>query len=132
MRRKYLDNLPNIERWDVRSEQKSVRELHKKECEIYGFDSRECYRMDLSFVSWLYERVSMFRDMTSHRDDLHHVLLEYIGHLISQAALIDILLRRCRHCLTDYKDKRLSEEYYADIDECIRIWSILIPTMWLD
>ncbi len=132
MRRKYLDELPNIERWDVPARSKTVREMHAKERQVYGFDSRECYRMDLSFIAWLYERVSMYRDMTSYRDDLHHVILEYNGCRISQAALIDILLKRCRHCLAKCDDKRLTESYYNDLDECIRIWAVLMPAMWLD
>lgn len=132
MKRKYLDLLPDIERWDVPGDNRNIREIHLQERKTYGFDSRECYRMDLSFISWLYERVSMYRDMTTHRDDLHHVLLEYNGHMISQASLIDVLLKRCRHCLKDYKDKRLSPAYYQDLDECIRIWGILMPAMWLE
>ena len=132
MRRKYLDSLSNIERWDVPARSKMMREMHAKERHEYGFDSRECYRMDLSFITWLYERVSMYRDMTSHRDDLHHVILEYNGHNISQASLIDILLKRCKHCLAKCDDKRLTKSYYDDLDECIRIWAVLMPAMWLD
>ena len=74
----------------------------------------------------------MYRDMTSHRDDLHHVILEYKGHNISQASLIDILLKRCKHCLAKCDGKRLTKSYYDDLDECIRIWAVLMPAMWLD
>lgn len=132
MKRKYLDSLPNIERWDVPEQNKTIREMHAEERKTYGFDSRECYHMDLSFVSWLYERVSMYRDMTAHREDLHHVLLQYNGHMISQMALIDILLKQCKRCLKDCKNKRLSKSYYKDLDECIRIWAVLMPAMWIE
>lgn len=132
MKRKYLDSLPNIERWDVPAQNKTIRAMHADERKTYGFDSRECYHMDLSFVSWLYERVSMYRDMTAHREDLHHVLLQYNGHMVSQMALIDILLKQCKLCLKDCKNKRLSTSYYKDLDECIRIWAVLMPAMWIE
>lgn len=132
MSRKYLDSLSNIERWDVPASDKMMREVYLQQRKSYGFDSRECYRMDLSFISWLYERVSMFRDMTSNRDDLHHVMLQYNGHTVSQIALIDTLLKRCKQCLLDYHGKRMSPNYYTDLDECIRIWSVLLPAMWME
>lgn len=132
MGRKYLDSLSNIERWDVPATDKRMRESHLQERQIYGFDSRECHRMDLSFISWLYERVSMYRDITCYRDDLHQVMLQYDGHAISQVALMDALLKRCKRCLLDYHGKRMSTTYYDDLTECIRIWSVLLPAMWLE
>ena len=63
MRQKYLNKLSNIERWAVSAAKKSIREMHTKERSEFGFDSHECYRMDLPFITWLYERVYI---ATSH------------------------------------------------------------------
>lgn len=132
MARKYLDELPNIERWDVVPTTREEREKQLSERKTYGFDSREIKRMDVSFLNWLYERVSMFQAITSHRDDLHHVMLEYNGQLYSQAALISLLLKRCKHCMMSAENKRLHNAYYDDLHECLCLWSVLMPAMWIE
>ena len=132
MARKYLDELSNIERWDNIPTTREERERQHNERKIYGFDSREIVRMDVSFLNWLYERVSMFQAVTSHRDDLHHVKLEYNGQIYSQAALISLLLKRCKHCMAAVETKRLHSAYYNDLNECLCLWSVLMPAMWLE
>lgn len=132
MARKYLDELHNIERWDTIPETREARERHHQERKIYGFDSREVARMDVSFLNWLYERVSMYQAVTFHRDDLHHVMLEYNGQMYSQSALIALLLKRCKHCMMAADNKRLHNAYYKDLQECVYLWGILLPAMWLE
>ena len=61
MKRKYLDEIGFVERPDMwGSDNKKRNADWQKEREKYGFDSRETWSMDVTFVCWLYERLKMF------------------------------------------------------------------------
>lgn len=63
MKRKYLDEIGFVERpdmWDADNKERNVG--WQKEREEYGFDSRETWSIDITFVCWLYERLRMFID----------------------------------------------------------------------
>jgi hypothetical protein len=48
----------------------------RKERRQYGFDSRETWNLDRTFVEWLYARLMMYLEHTTHNLDFHKSVFE--------------------------------------------------------
>lgn len=122
MSRKYLDDINIVPYFDEK-EDSERGELFEKNKEIYGFDERETWNLDYSFVVWLYERVSRYRDVAQNVIDLKFRKFEYNGEIKTQMEMINILLDKCK-CYIE------SDNIYSDCLEIVDIWRLIINAMW--
>ena len=102
----------------------------KKEREIYGFDGRECWNLDRTFLEWLYSR------FMKYKEDADKMIVlsgpgsrdfEYKGRTIDQAEAIDIVLNECKTLLLD-NNYSMSNKYLSK--ETMILLGELMPCMW--
>lgn len=98
----------------------------KKDYKKYGFDSRETWSLDYTFVLWLYQRVKMYNDITNNIIDKNHHKFNYREKEYSQQEMINILLNKCEKYIKDDKED-LKNELVKEITD---IWGIIILSMW--
>ncbi len=100
----------------------------KKQREKYGFDERETWNLDYTFITWVYERFSMYKDIGSEVVDLEYHKFTVEGKEYTQLQLINIILELCEFLLKN--DDSWKEEYYAVYSELLKLFSVIIPAMW--
>jgi hypothetical protein len=98
-------------------------EKQRKEC---GFDSRECWNLDHTFIEWLYCHLCMYKEDTNDRVNLtfHKFIFEHKE--ITQEEAIDIIIDACK----DYLTKEESEEIFIKTQKAVHLWAIIFPAMW--
>jgi hypothetical protein len=122
MNRKYLDEIGFTDRpdlWNPNDQRQEAWELQRNK---YGFDEREIWSVDLTFLCWLYERLMFYRQHAAFDFNYHQI--EYKGKIYTQGELIDEMIRR----LENYFQH--SAEYDEDVDEVAFMWAGIMPLMW--
>lgn len=122
MNRKYLDEIRFIDRpdlWNPNDRRQEAWELQRNK---YGFDEREIWSMDLTFLCWLYERLMFYRQHAAFDFNYHQI--EYKGKIYTQGELIDEMIRRLENYF------KHSAEYDEDVDEVAFMWAGIMPLMW--
>ena len=122
MNRKYLDEIRFIDRpdlWNPNDQRQEAWELQRNK---YGFDEREIWSMDLTFLCWLYERLMFYRQHAAFDFNYHQI--EYKGKIYTQGELIDEMIRRLENYF------KHSAEYDEDVDEVAFMWAGIMPLMW--
>lgn len=102
----------------------------KKERKKYGFDTRDTWNLDYTFLLWLYEHLKLFLkctdgfvDLTYHQikiDDCMKNLREWILECIAMLEEV----------LPVYDKSPKDEEIYKKTDRVMQIWSKIYPHMW--
>lgn len=125
---KYLDDLgiPIIEygtNFCNRSDKRWKK--WRREREEYGFDERECWNLDTTFVEWLYSHFMKYAEDSRKVVNLEYLKFEYQGNLITQAEAINTVCEACKEYLTsDFLDRTfLSKDIMMLITD-------LMPAMW--
>lgn len=108
------DNDPRNEKW-------------AKEREEYGFDSRETWNLDRTFIEWIYTRVSMYKEHASKIVDLNFHKILYGDSEITQMEAIDKILELAAQALTENSNENL---YFSNLKEICVIWTNLVYHMW--
>lgn len=122
MNRKYLDEIRFFDRpdlWNPNDQRQEAWELQRNK---YGFDEREIWSMDLTFLCWLYERLMFYRQHAAFDFNYHQI--EYKGKIYTQGELIDEMIRRLENYF------KHSAEYDEDVDEVAFMWAGIMPLMW--
>lgn len=104
------DNHPRQERW-------------AKEREEYGFDSRECWNLDQTFIEWIYTRVKNYKQYACV--DLSFHKFNYKGGEITQGQIIDKILELAEEILVGNDEVR-----YENSREICDLWKEVLPYMW--
>jgi hypothetical protein len=131
MNRKYIDDLgikyENTPQGG--NPQDKRQERWKKEREIYGFDERETWSLDYSLELWLYERLSMFNEITEGTINKTFHKFIYKDKEITQQDCIDMILENLKYILTEdeYKDREL---YYNSKQEIYEILALCHNSLW--
>ena len=98
----------------------------KKQQKKYGFDSRECWNLNNTFVEWLYSRLCMYKKEASKIIDLTYHTFEWNNETITLLQAIDLILEVCKeHLTTEFLDKD-----YTKIQEIMPLWGMILPYMW--
>ena len=141
-RNKYLDDLGiPIDKYGTNfiPDTDKRNEDWKKERELYGFDSRECWNLDSTFIQWLYSHLMMyFKDAAI---DLNYHTFEFDGKEYIQKEAIEFILERLKNNLvynyTDDKynlniDERINKEkeIYKGVYDAIRMWAEIYSACW--
>ena len=98
----------------------------KAEQEEYGFDNRETWNLDTTFIEWVYTRVMMFKECADKTVDLSYHKIVYKGEEITQIQAMDKLLELAKQYLTNDDD----ELRYSNAREICDLWKELMPYMW--
>lgn len=122
MKRKYLDDLEFTNRPDLWNPNDGRQDGWKQQRDTYGFDEREIWSMDLTFLCWLYERLKFFREYAALDLDYHKI--DYKGTIYTQGELIDKMIE----LLENYFNN--SDKYAKEVDEVAFMWAVIMPFMW--
>lgn len=130
MGRKYLDDIGEDYSWVWKPEGSERDETFERECEIYGFDSRETWSLDYVFYMWLYERLKMFVEYAGEIVNLNFHKFIYKEKEYTQLELINMMIERLEFYFKKGDSFDLSEEEYEFIKEIGEIWALVLPAMW--
>lgn len=122
MERKYLDDLPFTDRPDLWNPNDGRQDEWKQQRDIYGFDEREIWSMDLTFFCWLYERLKFYKECASF--DLNYHQIDYKGVIYTQGELIDEMIK----LLENYFNA--PSKYDKEVNEVAFMWATIMPLMW--
>lgn len=112
---------------------------HLMERRVYGMDSRETYNLDITFMEWLYTRLSMYKKKAGQVIDLSFTKFEYGGKEYTLEELIDKILRLCKfyfknsiHVEKSNIEKIGECEKLADeaMQKATRIFALILPALW--
>ena len=143
-RNKYLDDLGiPIDKYGTNftSDTDSRNENWKKEREIYGFDSRECWNLDNTFIQWLYSHLMMYLEDATSVINLEYHKFKFDGKTYTQKEAIDFILKRLKDSLIySYVDKSYDlnvnkrinkeEEIENGVYDAIRMWAEIYGACW--
>lgn len=102
----------------------------QEERKQYGFDSRECWSLDQTFIEWLYSHFMKYKedaDKTIVLSGPNSNHFDYKGENIDHLQAINIICDNCKMLLTD-KNTVLEGKFF-DKDTWILLGQ-LMPCMW--
>ena len=112
------DNDDRKSRWD-------------KQQELYGFDERETWALQTTFVEWLYSHLKMYLDIGGKVVDLDFYTFEYKSEQYTQRKCIEIILSACEKFL------KAEDPFWDDDDsivrdmmDAIKLFADMFPAMW--
>ena len=123
VKRKYLDDIGVTNRPDEYTGAEGAQHKWQTQREIYGFDVRETWNIDISFYCWLYERLMMYLEVTDA--DLTYRKFDYNGETLTHKQCIDKILAGCKYALTSnfLEDEKI-------IDDIAHLWALICRHTW--
>ena len=129
---KYLDDLGiRIEEYGTNfiSDEDERNESWAKQREEYGFDVRETWNLDNTFIEWIYTRFMMYRERCIVNLDYHKI--SYKSEELTQREAIDKVIYLAKEVLQnedwDAKGEKMKIENTEEICELLKE---LLPYMW--
>ena len=124
---KYIEDIADIENtpygWNVGDPRNIEWRMAR---ETYGFDERETWSLDSTFMCWLYERLMMFKEVNHIDLDFHKFNIN--GKEMTQRECIDKIIENCKIYIQNrYIDDELA---YNLKNETLEIWKGCIHSMW--
>lgn len=102
-----------------------IEEYGTKEREEYGFDVRETWNLDNTFVEWIYTRVLMYKERNCVDTSFHKV--SYKDSSITQEEAMDMILSLSKQILLDMDNDELRLKNFREICD---LWKEILPLMW--
>lgn len=130
MKRKYIDELgvkpeDTPQGWCYYDD---VRMKHwQKQREEYGFDERETWCIDYSFILWFYERLMMYNEIKVV--DKNKVRIEYKGETMSLQEAIDRMIEGCRLYITKNVFD-LTDEEWRKVEDVYHLFAVTHNYLW--
>ena len=125
MGHKYLEKIVNIENtpygWNPTDKR---QEMWKQQREQYGFDERETWSLDSTFIYWLYERLLMFKKYNKLETTNE---FEINGEKLTFDQCINKMIENCEKYI---KDNTLSAESVKLADETLEIFKKCFHSLW--
>lgn len=121
MQRKYLDDIGFFDRpdlWDANNKARNIG--WQQERNVCGFDSRETWSMDITFVCWLYERLKMFVEICN---------IDFTDEKMAEIKQkIDKMIQNCEEIfkINDIHD----EKQQKLLDEILDLFKETLPWLW--
>jgi hypothetical protein len=100
----------------------------KQEQKEYGFDNRETWNLNISFIEWIYTRLKMYKEVCNI--DLKFYKFNYKEEELTQGEIIDKILELCAKILTserNVEDEKMIDEKTREICD---LWKEILPYMW--
>ncbi len=95
-----------------------------EEREEYGFDNRETWNLDRTFIEWIYTRVMMYKEYSPVNTSYHEI--QYKETSITQGQAIDKILDLAKQILLNDDGK----VFYDNSREICDLWKEVLPFMW--
>lgn len=103
-------------------------EYWKSQRDTYGFDEREIWNLDTTFIQWIYEHLMMYMEQASECISLSYHKFWIDGDEKTQGDCIEEMIAIAKELLTM---DDLDDRYYDSCQRLCRIWSIVLPVMWI-
>ena len=108
--------------------QESRNKHWKKQRKRYGFDDRETWSLDYTFIIWVYERFNMYKDKAGDIVDLDYHKFTIDGIEYTQREIIDKILDICEFIMK--ADVWITKNYEEKYNELLMLFGKVIHTMW--
>ena len=128
MKRKYLDDIGITNRPDEYTSTNGADKKWAEQREIYGFDVRETWNMDVSFYCWLYERLMMYLEVCDI--DLTYREFEYKDEILTHKQCIDKMLEGCKIALTSNAFDITQNDNLAKVEDVAKLWGLVCQHTW--
>lgn len=143
MNRKYLDDIgctSRFDTWDLGPNSEEREKGFKEQRDIYGFDERETWNLNETFLEFLYERVKMYVDIGGEMVNLNFHKFKFRGKEYTQLELLNIMLDDLKYLITTDEDeyfgvntkkyKQILREIPYRRNRVMDIWKLVFPAMW--
>lgn len=102
----------------------------KQEQKLYGFDSRETWNLDHTFIEWLYSHCMMFKERAGIIVELTHPVFEYDGKSFTLLEAVDYIIECTKmYLIEDAFDEKTSSTY-KKVQYAVHLWAEILPAMW--
>lgn len=135
-RNKYLDDLGlKITEYGTNfiSDDDERSDEWKKQRDIYGFDSRECWNLDTKLIEWLYSHLMMYLEDASEIVDLTYYKFGHNGKIFTEKDAIEYILERLKkYLIMDNLEISFEEEKKCldDVQDSFVLLSKILFTLW--
>ena len=105
----------------------------EKEREDFGFDGRETWELNNTFIQWLYSHLKMFMAKAEDTVDLTFRTFDFEGVVYTQQDAIKYIINACeKYLVALYKFEYNVEEekIIEETQKALRLWAMIFPTMW--
>lgn len=102
---------------------------YKQQKEKYGFDSRECYALDLTLAVWLYSHLRLYKDDAEKIVALHETIVPLKEGKKPLDEVVNELLEEIKLYLVSKSDIEDTEKY-GHLQRALKILSEAIPYLW--
>lgn len=127
MKHKYLEELGFDPLYETKKDKRNKK--WAKERKKYGFDSRETWNMDITFLAWLYEHLRMYQDVSIV--DLTFHKFDYNGEIISLEDAINKILENIKFVFKNETSYFLeNKEVIAAENEIIPLFHMIWKFLW--
>jgi hypothetical protein len=138
---KYLDELGlNIKDYGTNRINEDNTERSKRweeQRQLYGFDDRETWSLDVYFAEWLYSHLMMYKESAGEVINLKFYKFTWDNKEITQLEAIDMLIdaakdyilaesKYMKNVITSEMVKLIFEEFY----KLMPLWGMILPHMW--
>ena len=132
-RNKYLDDLgldkKKYGKNFIDESKDDRREKWKEQREEYGFDERELWNLDMTFVQWLYSHLMMYKEKASQIIDLSYHKVEWENKEITLEDAIDKIINIAKEVLiAENYDER--EVKYNTFCKYMELYAKILPCLW--
>ena len=121
MARKFLDDIGYVDELEGLEKDPAYADRFMEQQEVYGFDARDTWNLDVTMVKFLYERLKLY-DMVNIVDT-SFAAIEHHGKDLTMQQALDLMLELAEEVLTynisDYAQAlaREEEEYWESEDK---------------
>lgn len=100
--------------------------------ELYGFDERETWGMDETFLEWLYSHCMMYKELASKVIDLNVHTITREGITYTQAEVLDYIIKWTGEYLlvTRNGDWQKQNEASKYVQTACHLWAEMLFAMW--
>jgi hypothetical protein len=102
----------------------------RKERKQYGFDSRETWNLDRTFVEWLYSHLMMYQECTTHDLDFNKIVFADNEYTLGEA--VEVIVNACREYLIRYDDMEMEEQesLAENVKQATRLFAEVFVYLW--
>lgn len=127
MKHKYLEEIGFDPLYETKHDKRNKK--WAKERKKYGFDSRETWNMDITFLAWLYEHLRMYQDVNIV--DLTFNKFDYNGEIINLEDAINKILENIKLVFKNETSYFVgSEKIIAAENEIMDLFHMIWKYLW--
>lgn len=134
--RKYIDDLGIKKKETPQGWSGSQGRRKQWQCQrkMYGFDYRETFSLDYTFLLWAYERLMMFNEVNIIDTSYHK--FEYEDKEMTLQDCIDFIINVFKYELTkdDVKNFELTMDerllLHKRYEDSLKIFAMILPYLW--